>query len=197
MGRNRRADSGARQRAGAVLPGPRPKPFVRRSTVAAIRSNISRSTSPTSWPIGSASSPGPLTRGVATNWSPPTSKVLRDKNRSLPQPRLSSKTPSKAKKGDVDLTGHALSTDEQLALAEIVLPAAAREHIAKLDPRTRDRRSRRGDRSIAARSRCCCRPSRPGICSTIFRPSPTLPRRRSWRCSPAGGPAAPMAMPRC
>ena len=129
------------------------------------------------------------------NWWPPTWKCCATRI-GPPQRGLSKKT-VESKKGQADLAGHALSIDEQLALAEIVLPAAAREHIAKLDAAKRDRRARRGARSTAARIAAAGRPSRRGICSTSFRPSPTLRRQRSWRCWSSGGPAPAAARRRC
>jgi CHAT domain-containing protein/tetratricopeptide (TPR) repeat protein len=90
--------------------------------------------------------PGPLTRAALAHLVASNLKVLRDKNLAT-QPALSqrpgvskqrglSKTTVESKKGQADLSGHALTTDEQLALAQVVLPAAARAHIAKLDAKS-------------------------------------------------------------
>ncbi len=75
--------------------------------------------------------PGPLTRAGAAQLVNAYVEVLRDKDRATQ--RGLSKTTVESKKGRADLSGHALSTDEQLAVAEILLPAAVRDHIDKLD----------------------------------------------------------------
>jgi CHAT domain-containing protein len=78
--------------------------------------------------------PGPLTRGVAAQLVTSYVEVLRDKNRAEPRRGVSDKT-VQSEKGDLDLANHALTSDEQLALAEIVLPAEVRDHINQLGPR--------------------------------------------------------------
>jgi CHAT domain-containing protein len=75
--------------------------------------------------------PGALTRSGLAQLVAANLEVLRDKNRATQ--RGLSKTTIESKKGQADLSGRALTTDEQLVLAQIVLPEAARAHIAKLD----------------------------------------------------------------
>ena len=78
--------------------------------------------------------PGPLTRAVAAELVTAYVETLRDRERSLPRRGISKKT-VQSEKGDADLTGHQLTIDEQLAVSEILLPTAARDHIDKLGPR--------------------------------------------------------------
>ncbi len=127
--------------------------------------------------------------GRGANWSPPTWRCCA--TRIGPRQRGLSKKTVESKKGQADLAGRALSTDEQLALAEIVLPPAAREHIDKLDAQSVIVVPDGALDQLPLESLLLGQSSRPAICSMSFRPSPMLRRPRSWRCWPSVGPAPP------